>query len=257
MEVNMPIANLKSGESSVDIAYLDEGEGTPVMLIHGFASTRKVNWLNTGWVRKLADAGFRVVAFDNRGHGESGKFYSRSDYSLDVMAGDTIALMDFLSITSAHVVGYSMGARIAAMLAIHHADRVNRLVLSGNGWSMIEGSGDWQPIENALLAPDLNNVTDPRGRAFREFADQTGSDRKALAACVASMRELLPKADMRSINNETLIAIGSKDDVAGSGERLAAIMPNARYLEIPGRDHMRAVGDRVHMEGVLEFLTGE
>ncbi|HSO48631.1 MAG TPA: alpha/beta hydrolase [Rhizobiaceae bacterium] len=251
----MPSAPISHDGQTLDIAYADEGSGFPVLLIHGFASTKEVNWINTGWFKALNAAGFRAIAFDNRGHGASTKFHSEADYSLSRMAGDALALLDHLEIAKAHVVGYSMGARIACSLAISNGERLDRVVLSGNGWGMVEGTGDWTPVRDALLAPSLADVTDPRGRAFRSFADQTKSDRVALAACVTSVRQIFTQEELARIGNEVLVAIGTQDEIAGSGERLAAALPHGDYLPIPGRDHMKAVGDKVHVAGVVEFLS--
>src|SRR5262245_29492162 len=102
----------------VDIAFLDEGEGDPVVLIHGFASTAAVNWVHPGWVTTLTRAGRRAIALDNRGHGASSKLYDPADYHSAKMAGDVHALLDHLGIGRADVLGYSMGARIAAFLAL-------------------------------------------------------------------------------------------------------------------------------------------
>lgn len=253
----MPMLEIETPQGRVELAYLDEGAGRPVLLVHGFASTKEVNWLNTGWVKTLVGAGFRVVAFDNRGHGQSTKFHDKTAYSLGALAGDAAQLADALGLEQPHVVGYSMGARIASMLAIGHGNKFGRIALSGNGWGMVEGSGDWTPVEQALLAPSLDVVTDPRGRAFRAFADQTGSDLKALAACVAGVRELVPQEALGAIENDVLIAIGTDDDVAGSGEKLAAAIPGSRFFAIPGRDHMKAVGDKRHIAAVLEFLSAQ
>ncbi|MCX7308767.1 MAG: alpha/beta fold hydrolase, partial [Afipia sp.] len=79
---------------SVEIAYLDEGEGDPIVLIHGFASSKNVNWVYPLWVSTLTKAGYRVIALDNRGHGESSKLYDPEQYSIGAMAGDARALMD-------------------------------------------------------------------------------------------------------------------------------------------------------------------
>ncbi len=100
----------------IEIDYLDEGAGDPILLIHGFASNRTVDWVDTGWVKLLVADGRRVIAFDNRGHGMSAKLYDQADYGSPVMAEDARRLLDHLSIPQAHVMGFSMGARISAFL---------------------------------------------------------------------------------------------------------------------------------------------
>jgi len=241
-----------------EIAFLDRrpesGAGEPVLLIHGFASTHHVNWVAPGWVKTLSDAGYRVVALDNRGHGRSHKSYDPADYTPDLMAGDAAALLDHLGIPRAHVFGYSMGARISAFLALRHPEKVATLILGGLGYGMVDGVGDWDPIADALVADDPATVDHPRGKMFRAFADQTKSDRRALAACIATSRELLSEGDASRIAAPTLIGVGTKDDIAGSAERLAVLMPDAEPFDIAGRDHMLSVGDRSWKAKVLEFL---
>jgi pimeloyl-ACP methyl ester carboxylesterase len=105
-----------------------------------------------------------------------------------------------------------------------------------------------------MEAPSLADVTDPQGRTFRAFADKTGSDRRALAACIRGSRQEMTREQVASIKTPTLVAVGTRDVVAGSPERLVALMPNARSLPIPDRDHMLAVGDKVFKAGALEFL---
>lgn len=250
----MPVAHIANGKDKLDLAFLDEGKGPVVLLIHGFASNRTVNWVNTGWVKQLTAAGYRFVALDNRGHGESTKFYDETDYALEKMAGDALALMDELGVEKFHVIGYSMGSRIAATLAMGHGDRLGKVVLSGGGWTMVDGSGDWTPVRDALLADTLDQIKDQRGWMFRVFADQTGSDRHALAACVKGVRQLLPLEGLRKVSNPVMVAVGTEDEVAGSGEKLAEVFPDGTYLPIPRRDHMKAVGDKAHIEGVIAFL---
>lgn len=248
----MPIASL----DNIDIAYFDRGEGMPILLVHGFASSKEINWVGTGWVKALTEAGYRVIAHDNRGHGQSTKFYSESDYAIDILANDAMLLLDHLEIEKVHVLGYSMGARISCSLGIHHGGRFDKIILGGNGYGMIEGNGDWGPVKEALLAEDPETITDPRGMTFRKFADQTKSDRRALAACVGGVRQRMSAEGLAKITNPTLIAIGTKDDIAGSGEALANLLPDASFLPIPNRDHMRATGDKVFIAGALEFLAG-
>jgi pimeloyl-ACP methyl ester carboxylesterase len=237
-----------------DLAFIDRGDGEPVLLIHGFASSHSVNWVTPGWVKTLTEAGYRAIAFDNRGHGLSSKSYEPEDYRAQKMAGDAAALLDHLGIPRAHVMGYSMGARIAAFMALDYPDRVATLILGGLGEGMVKGVGDWDPIADALLADDPASVTHPRGRMFRTFADQTKSDRRALAACIQTSRDLISADEMAGIYQPTLVAVGTTDDIAGSPAALADLMPHGEAFAIEGRDHMLSVGDRTFKKRVLEFL---
>jgi pimeloyl-ACP methyl ester carboxylesterase len=242
---------------TLNLAYFDEGDpsGEPVLLIHGFASSKTVNWIGPGWLKTLGDAGYRVIAIDNRGHGDSDKPHDTEAYTPDKMAGDAVALLEHLGIPDAHVMGYSMGARISAFMALAAPQTVRSLVFGGLGIGMVEGVGGWEGIAEGLLADSLDLVTDQRARAFRMFAEQTGSDRVALAACIRSSRVKLTPDQVAQIEAPTLIAVGTKDDIAGSPQQLAALMPHAQVVDIPGRDHMLAVGDRVFKQAVLEFLS--
>lgn len=237
-----------------ELAFLDKGEGDPVLLIHGFASSHFVNWVSPGWFKTLNDAGYRAIAFDNRGHGQSSKSYDPADYTPQKMASDAAALLDHLGIERAHVMGYSMGARVTAFLALEEPAKVATVIFGGLGVGMVDGVGDWDPIADALLAEDATAVTHPRGKTFRAFADQTKSDRQALAACIATSRELLSEDEVARITQPALIAVGTKDDIGGSPDELAGLMPNAESFRIEGRDHMLAVGDKAFKRKVLEFL---
>lgn len=241
--------------AGLTLAYLSEGSGDPILLIHGFASNKAVNWVYPGWVETLTKAGRRVVAIDNRGHGESGKLYDPDLYRPPMMAADALALLDHLDIERADVMGYSMGARIAAHLALQAPHRVRSLILGGLGLGLVSGLASGEPIAAALEAPSIAEVSDPQGRAFRQFADQTKSDRAALAACMRGTRQTMSAEDVGRIGAPTLIAVGTRDLIAGSAQDLATMMQNAEVLDIPGRDHMVAVGDRVFKQGVTEFLV--
>ena len=238
----------------VEIAYLDEGEGEPLVLVHGFASTKEVNWVHPGWVATLTRAGRRAIALDNRGHGQSTKLYDPADYHTTKMADDVQALMDHLGIDRADVMGYSMGARICAFLAVQSPARVRSAVFGGLGIHLIDRVGLPESIADALEAPSLDDVADPQGRMFRAFADQTKSDRRALAACIRGSRQTLTRDKVAGIRAPVLVAVGTQDPVAGSAHELTKLIPGARALDIPGRDHMLAVGDKVFKAAVLEFL---
>jgi pimeloyl-ACP methyl ester carboxylesterase len=238
----------------VEIAYTGEGEGEPVLLIHGFASNGRTNWIDTRWMAFLAGNGFRAIAIDNRGHGASQKLYEPEAYTGPVMAEDARRLLDHLGIAKADVIGYSMGARIAAFLSLSYPSRVRSAVFAGLGANMMRGVGDPKPIAAALLAEDLSAIADPGARAFRIFADQTKSDRRALAACIMASRDRIPASDLSTLQVPVLVAAGTEDTIAGPAQPLADTIPGAKVLNIPGRDHMKAAGDRVFKEGVLDFL---
>lgn len=239
----------------IDIAYLDEGEGEPIVLVHGFASSKSVNWVYPTWVSELKKHGKRVIALDNRGHGESQKLYDPELYRIRLMASDVLALMDHLNIVRADIMGYSMGARITAFFTHALPDRVNRAVLGGLGIGLVKGGGPGETVAQALEVADPSQITDPVGKTFRAFADQTRSDRRALAACLRGSRNLMSAEDAAAITRPLLIAVGTKDEIAGSARDLQAIIPGSQVLDIPHRDHMRAVGDKVYKQGVLEFLA--
>lgn len=240
---------------AVDIAFIDEGEGDPIVLVHGFASTKNVNWVYPAWVSELRKDGRRVIALDNRGHGDSAKLYDPALYSIVEMASDVTALMDHLDINAADVMGYSLGGRIAAHIALTTPERLRSAIFGGIGMAMIEGGGPGENVASALEAPSIDEVTDPVGRTFRAFADQTRSDRLALAACMRGSRGLMSREDAGRIAVPVLVAVGTTDEVAGSGPALGALIPGAKVLDIPNRDHMRAVGDKVYKAGVVDFLA--
>ena len=247
------MARFRNGD--VEIAYLDQGEGEPIVLVHGFASTKEVNWVNPGWVATLTRAGRRAIALDNRGHGQSTKLYDPAEYHTSLMAEDVRALLDHLKLDRADVMGYSMGARITAFLAMKHSGRMRSAILAGLGIKLVHGVGLPETVAEGMEARSLDDVTDPQARLFRSFAQQTKSDLKALAACIRGTRQTLTPEQVAAIKIPVLVAVGTKDEVAGAPEPLAALIPGARVQPIPDRDHMLAVGDKVYKAGVLEFLN--
>ncbi len=236
------------------LAYEVHGEGPPVLCIHGFASSGLVNWVQTGWVETLTGAGYRAITLDNRGHGASDKPHDPELYSPQAMAGDALALLDHLGIGKAAVLGYSMGARISAFLAYEHPERVACAIFGGMGMNLVNGLTDGNDIIAGLLAPSLDGLTHPTARQFRIFADHTGSDREALAACMETSRQPMPRADVRRIEVPVLVAVGEADEMAGRPEDLAELLPKGEAFLIPRRDHMRATGDIKFRQAALAFL---
>ena len=238
----------------VQIAYEVVGEGEPILLVHGFASNGRINWQNTGWVSFLVEQGRQVILIDNRGHGASEKLYSPEIYGAQEMAADCARLLDHLGIDRCDVMGYSMGARICAFLAIYHPEKVRSVVLAGMADNMVRGFGRGDAIATALAADDESGITDPEPKAFRRFAEKTGSDLKALAACMLSRGHKITADMLGTIKAPVLVVAGDKDDVAGPIKPLVEMIPGARGVSLPGRDHMNAVGDKTYKEAVKLFL---
>lgn len=241
----------------LELAYADVSHpgahNTPVLLIHGFASTIAVNWQHPGWFKTLGDAGYRVIAIENRGHGHSSKPHEVAAYDTDRMAADARALLDHLNIERAFVQGYSMGARISAFFARSHPERFLGLAMGGLGIHLIDGVGLPIGIAEALERIDPENITDPMQQMFRTFAERNKQDLLALAACIRGSRQDLSREVVAGIAVPTICAVGTNDPVAGSPHPLVALMPNARAFDIVGRDHNLAVGDRTHRAAVLAF----
>lgn len=236
------------------IEYIDEGAGDPVVLVHGFASNKEVNWIFPGWIAPLKEAGFRVIALDNRGHGKSTKYYETDRYHIPEMTKDVIALLDHLKIEKADLVGYSMGARISAYAAAHYSSRVRSASLGGMGINLTQSVSSGNRVAKALEAPSMADVTEPVGLSFRKFAEQTKSDLKALAALSYSHQRIVPREDAARIRVPVLVVVGTKDDIAGSGEELAELIPGSKFVPLPDRDHMRTVGDMKFKQAVIDFL---
>src|SRR5262249_17873691 len=160
----------------VEIAFLDEGEGDPIGLVHGFASTAEVNWVYPGWVATLTAAGRRVIALDSRGHGASVRPFDPAPAHTAPRAdevGAPLEHLDHRNLRRADVRVYCMGARIAEFFALAYPARLRRAVFGGLGIHLVDGVGLPESIAQALEAPSLADVSDSVGRTFRAFAEQT------------------------------------------------------------------------------------
>ena len=238
----------------VRITYKVTGEGEPIVLVHGFASTHVANWEEPGWVDALTAAGRQVILFDLRGHGESEKLFTEEDYDRTAMAGDIAALLTHLGHTSADVMGYSLGAMLTLRFARVHGSMCKSAILAGVGAHFLLPGNNGTAVVDALLADDPRASRNAVGRAFRAFADRNGQNRQALAACYNVPREPLDPVRLKEATCPVLVVAGDRDEIAGHPAGLADLLPNGEAVSIPKRDHMRTVGDPTYKKVVLEFL---
>src|SRR4051794_25673719 len=163
------------------LAYDVDGDGAPVLLLHGFATDVYTNWVRPGITDALNRAGFRTIALDQRGHGMSGKPHEDAAYADGAMVTDARRLLDHLGLERVLGLGYSMGARnLLELLTVD--DRVRAAVLGGVGGNMLEAREFGSAISDAMLAEDKSQITNSFARSFRDFADLTRGDRVALAS---------------------------------------------------------------------------
>jgi pimeloyl-ACP methyl ester carboxylesterase len=228
--------------------------GTPVVMVHGFASDYPLNWVGSRWQETFTQAGFRVVGLDCRGHGHSDKPHDEAAYGVDLMAGDVVRLLDELDIGQAAYIGYSMGARIGLEVILDSAQRVTRAVLGGIGAAgAISKAG---AIAHALRIGEPTD--DPVAQIFYRFASSRPvNDLQALAACIVGLKPDANPSRLAAIKTPILIVVGAEDRIARGAPELVELIPTSRLVTIPGRDHMSAVPAREFKHAALEFLTSE
>lgn len=237
------------------IAYETQGEGPPVILVHGFGASRTITWANTNWYQTLTRAGRRLVAIDCRGHGQSGKPHDQPSYEEGRMAYDVLAVMDLLGIATADIIGYSMGGYLTIRLMSDAPRRVRRAVLAGVGENYFRASRERaEIISQGLLAPDPATIVDPEALAFRTFGERAGNDLVALAACIRRSRHIYEPSELQVIAHPVLVICGEVDDTSGAPGPLADAFPHGRAVIVPRRNHHSSVGDRVFKDTALDFL---
>jgi pimeloyl-ACP methyl ester carboxylesterase len=233
-------------------AWGDPSDGVPVLLHHGFAADTGSNWVGPGVVARLRALGRTVVAHDARGHGGSGTPHDPAAYEGAAMARDVTAVLDALGLERIDLVGYSMGGIVALEVATRET-RLRSVVIGGVGGAVLDRAGvDRSALADALLVDDPDTIADPMARAFRAFADGTGADRRALAAVQRARRE--PWSGLGSIAVPALVLVGDRDPLARDAERLAAAVPGARLVVVPG-DHLSVVGHPAFADELSGFLA--
>jgi pimeloyl-ACP methyl ester carboxylesterase len=208
----------------------------------------------------LERTGRRAVALDLRGHGESDKPHDPAAYARADMAGDVLALMDHLDLQRADLMGYSMGSHLALALSLAAPGRVSNLILGGVGARLLTGGGPApgaaMTMSEAMRADEAAGITDPTLRGFRQFAENQGEDRMALAACSEASVTGGESPDLAGIQVPTLVVAGSRDEIAGDPHTLADAIPGARAVSLPACDHFSAIPHALFKAAVFDFLDG-
>lgn len=235
----------------VQIRYITQGQGEPLVLIHGFTANAEANWVMPGIFGKLAEA-FQVIAIDARGHGKSGKPHDPADYG-DQMVQDVINLLDHLEIDKAHVGGYSMGGFLTMKLVTSHPDRLLSAIVGAAGWqpagapadpnmtalaeSLEKGEGI-APLIHALHPPEDPPLA-PEQIAMMNQMVIGSNDQAALAAVVRGMGDLnVTEIALRKNEVPTIAIIGSKDPLKTGVDAMDGVMENLSVVVIDGGDHM-------------------
>jgi pimeloyl-ACP methyl ester carboxylesterase len=242
--------------NGVPIHYEVFGQGKAIILVHGWGSSLKGNWVDTGWIEALTPIR-QVVALDCRGHGLSGKPHGVEAYRGHAMVDDIVRLMEHLRIDRADLFGYSMGAAISLRLLVSHPDRFETVILGGIGNVLMLRTEGRPNVVSALLTDDPSTITDPVAKGFRLFAEANKNDLKALAAYEQAPRLPLDSAALAQISVPVLIVNGATDVLVGSPDEIAAAIPGARLVKIPDRDHLTVVPDPRFKEAVVHFLKSD
>jgi pimeloyl-ACP methyl ester carboxylesterase len=251
------MAQFQSGE--IALAYDEIGPrawGRPVILLHGFATSREEYWRRLGWYGAFERKQIRCAAFDARGHGESAKPHDPAAYASEAMVGDVFALMDHLGAETADLLGYSMGARFALAAALAKPKRFRNLVLGGIGGKLFDAPPPGNPMAAAMSAEDPNSISEPLLKSFRQFADEQGQDREALAACTRGLDFRFAREALGALAIPTLVIAGARDELAGRPDDLAAAIPGARAVTLPGCDHFSAISHGLFKASTIDFLEG-
>lgn len=228
------------------------GGGRPVVLLHGFFSDAKTNWIRYGHAAAIAVRGRRVVMPDLRAHGDSAKPHDAAAYPPDVLANDGHALIAHLRLTDYDLGGYSLGARTSVRMLLTGA-RPRKVVLGGMGYEGITRTGARAEHFRRILT-GLGSFERGSPEWLAEaFLKTTGGDPVALLALLDSFVDT-GAADLSAIVQPALIVCGAEDQDNGSAPDLAAALPHGRYAEVPG-GHMSAVTKPQLGEAMAAFLA--
>lgn len=234
------------------IAWRELGEGRPVVLIHGYFSDARTNWIKYGHADAIAAAGFRVIMPDLRGHGESAKPHEDVAYPPDALTRDGHALIAHLELTDYDLGGYSLGARTTSRMLATGATP-ERVVFAGMGYEGLTATGRRVGhFRNILTNLGQHERGSPEWLA-EAFLKTTGGDPQALLQVLDTFVDT-PADALAAFDEPTLVVAGVEDFDNGSAAALADALPHARYVEVPG-GHMSAVAKPELGQAIAAFLA--
>ena len=249
-----PNRHVFTAPDRVELAWheLGEADARAVVLLHGLFSDADTNWIRFGHAAEIAGRGFRVIMPDLRGHGTSARPHDPACYPPDILADDGLALIDHLGLADYDLGGYSLGARTAVRMVAKGA-RPRRLVVSGMGLDGVlhtgRRSGHFRRVLDGLGTHERGS---PEWLA-EAFLKTTGGDPKALRPLLDSFVDT-SKSELRAIDMPTLVLSGADDHDNGSAEALAELLPQGRFVEVPG-NHMSAVTRPELGRAIARFLA--
>ena len=241
-----------TASDGVTLAWHELGEGRPVVLIHGLFSNAETNWLKFGHAAAIAAKGYRAIMPDLRAHGHSGTPHEAAAYPPDVLSRDGFELVAHLGLTDYDLGGYSLGARTAVRMVIMGATP-RRLIVSGMGLRGLLSTGRRaEHFRGILEGMGTHKRGSPEWLA-EAFLKTTGGDPQALLPLLGSFVDSTEE-EVRGIAVPTLVLSGVEDQDNGHSEELAELLPDARFVEVPG-NHMSSVTKPELGRAIADFLA--
>lgn len=233
------------------LSYRTEGEGRPVVMLHGFLANSRFNWIDPGISGAIAGAGFQAIMLDLRGHGHSSVGTEDRLYPPDVLASDGLALITHLGLCDYDLVGYSLGARTAVrMLARGAAPR--RCVLGGMGDSGVTGAHQRVRYFEDLIVNGERSAHPKAAKIVAGMMAHAKVDPQEMLNVIKS-QTATDAATLAKIATPILVISGADDSDNGSAEGLTALLPNAHAERVPG-NHLSAVQTPELAAAIARFL---
>lgn len=232
-----------------------EGEGRPVILLHGLFSSAHMNWIKWGHGARLAAAGFRAIMLDFRVHGDSDAPHDPAAYPTGVLVRDVAALAEHLALEPGgfDLVGFSLGARTAIHAVAYGILQPRRLAICGMG---LAGLAEWERraahFKRVIDEFDTIKPGDPAYVA-RTFLKSQGVDRVAARLLLDAMDDF-DLAKLAAITMPTAVICGEDDHDNGAAEELVAALTDAHYVAVPG-SHLNSVTKPDMGEAIVRFLS--